>query len=467
MKSSLKNRLILSFCSLIFICIALMIILTNSVLDKQFSNYVIKRQEQKNSEIVSQINVQYLDSNKWNTSMIESIGINALSEGVILKLTDVNGQVIWDATKHNNGLCAQMIDHMAENTLSRHPNLNGSYTEKEFDVISENNKVGILELGYYGPFYYSDMDLNFITTLNNLFIVVAIISIFFAIILAIIIARNIVKPIEYVVKNISDVSRGINVEKIENTTNSTEISNLIDSINNFIQMLDEQENLRKRLTTDMAHELRTPLASIQGSLEAMIDGIWEPNEERLKSCHEEITRITKMVKDLEKLTDYEADNIELNIERVEVSSIMKKILNNFEKQIHDKNIKLIYNLNEVFAFVDKDKISQVFTNIISNSIKYTQDNGIIEVNVFEEENKVCVKIKDNGTGIEKEHLPYIFERLYRADSSRCRCTGGSGIGLTITKKLVELHNGIITISSEKNIGTEVIIIIEKNINESK
>lgn len=467
MKTRLKNRLILSFCSLIIVCISLIVILTNSVLDRQFSNYVIKKQDQKNIEITNQISMQYSYDGSWNSSVIENIGVNELSEGIIIKVKDSNGNMIWDATNHNNGLCAEMIDHMAQNTLSRHPNLNGSYTEKSFDILSNNEKVGILELGYYGPFYYSDIDLNFINTLNNLFAVVSIISIFFAIILALAISKNIVNPIENVISKISDISHGIKNEKIENTTNSKELSDLVDSINNFIQRLDEQENLRKRLTADMSHELRTPLTSIQGSLEAMIDGVWDKTEDRLKSCHEEIIRLNKMVKELEKLTEYETDKTNLCVEEIEISSIMKNILTNFEKQICDKNINLKYDLKDVVAFVDKDKIAQIFTNLVSNAIKYTNENGTINISIFEQENNVCVKIKDNGIGIDKEHLPYVFERLYRVDESRCRNTGGSGIGLTITKKLVELHNGTININSEKNIGTEVIIVIDKNINKNR
>ncbi len=464
MKLNLKQRLILSFCSLIVVCVALIIIFSNILLDNQFREYVINKQTEKSNEIVNDIDNQYISDSGWNYSAVENIGVNALSDGIILKLYSNEESTIWDATEHNNGMCTQMIEHMAQNTLSRHPNFNGGYEEKEFNIIRDNNVVGVLKLGYYGPFYYNDIDLAFINSLNKLFFIVAAICILFAVFFAIILARNIVEPITKVIDKTKLVSGGVYHGQVEYNGNIKEISELVNAVNSLTKKLESQETLRKKLTSDMAHELRTPLTSIQGHLEAMIDKVWEPTDERLESCYEEILRINRMVKDIEKLAKLESENINLNIEETDLSKLMKNILNNFEKQILDKKIKLDYDAKSVKAYVDKDKISQVFINIISNAIKYTNENGIIDVKIFEEENNVCIKIKDNGIGIDKKHLPYIFERLYRADESRCRNTGGSGIGLTIAKKLVELHKGTIQIQSEFNVGTEVIIILNKNIN---
>lgn len=464
MKFSLKQRLILSFCSLIVICVTLIMIFSNVLLDNQFKKYVINKQTEKSNEIVNDIDNQYINDSDWNYSSIENIGVNALSDGIILKLYNNEDEIVWDATEHNNGMCTQMIEHMARNTLSRHPNFNGGYEEKEFNIIRDNQIVGVVKLGYYGPFYYNDIDLAFINSLNELFFVVALICILFAIFLAVILAKNIEDPITKVIDKTKLVSGGVYHGQVEYNGNIKEISELVNSVNNLTEKLESQENLRKKLTSDMSHELRTPLTSIQGHLEAMIDKVWEPTDERLESCYEEILRINRMVKDIEKLAELENENINLNIEVTDISKLMKNILNNFEKQILDKKIKLNYNPESIKVYIDKDKISQVFINVISNAIKYSNENGIIDVNILDEGNNVCIKIKDNGIGIDKKYLPYIFERLYRADESRCRNTGGSGIGLTITKKLVELHKGTIEIKSEINLGTEVIINLNKNIN---
>ncbi len=137
------------------------------------------------------------------------------------------------------------------------------------------------------------------------------------------------------------------------------------------------------------------------------------------------------------------------------------ILINFEKELHDKNISVNNKLETFIINVDRDKITQGLINIISNGIKYTEQGGIIEITCNEGKNIAIIHIRDSGIGISKEHLPYIFQRFYRADESRTRATGGAGIGLTISKAIIEAHGGNIKVKSEVNEGTEFIIEIPK------
>jgi hypothetical protein len=116
------------------------------------------------------------ENNNWKVDSIENLGITALSEGIIIKVKDNNGQTIWDATVHNNGLCSQIIEHMAQNMANKYPYLNGGYVENEYNIISESNIVGTLKIGYYGPFYFTDNDLSFINGINNIIILVGAIS---------------------------------------------------------------------------------------------------------------------------------------------------------------------------------------------------------------------------------------------------------------------------------------------------
>lgn len=462
MKFNLTQRLIISFAFLILICVMIIGVLSNFLLDNQFKKYVMDKQSAQNTEITSQVSKQYdADKNSWNVNTIENIGINALSEGIIVKVKDINGNVVWDATVHNNGLCNQMLEHMAQNMLSRYPNFKGAYVENENDILYNGQVIGKIELGYYGPFYFSDNDLEFINELNKIFIVSGVVSLIFAIFLGMFVSKNIVKPVFKVIDKAQLISKGYYSDRIEDSSNIVEISELVNSINNLAKKLEEQENLRKKLVGDMSHELRTPLASIQGHLEAMIDGVWEPTEERLTSCHEEILRINRMVEDIDRLARLEDENSNLKITETDISKIMKNILNNFQKQIVDKNVSVEFKYTPTKINVDKDKIAQVFVNILSNSIKYTNKNGHIIIDIFEDNNDVVIDIKDDGIGISKEDLPYIFERLYRADKSRSRDTGGSGIGLTIAKRIIDLHKGNIEIVSEKNVGTDVKIILNK------
>ncbi|MPN20802.1 Sensor histidine kinase ResE [bioreactor metagenome] len=248
---------------------------------------------------------------------------------------------------------------------------------------------------------------------------------------------------------------------ISNDSDIEEMNTLVDSVNNLSSSLRKQEYLRKVLTKDMSHELRTPLTTLQGNLEGMIDGIWESTPERLQSCNEEVIRLYRLVGDLENLARIEEEQVILNNNEINIGELIASILSNFEKKFLDKNIKVHYKPKDIFIHGDKDKLSQAIINIVSNSEKYTLEGGEVYLSISQEKNKVIIKLRDTGIGIDKEHLPYIFERFYRADESRARATGGSGIGLAITKSIIEAHKGSIEVNSKINEGTEFIMYLPK------
>lgn len=462
MKYSLRTKLSLSYILVALVSVFLISILSNVFLDKQFREYVMQNQEQKNKEVITSISQQYMDNGTWNMNMVESIGINALENGLIIKVKDSSGKTVWDAKSHNNGMCQNIIQHMAQNISSRYPNMKSTYEEKPYPVTYKFNQVGTVEIGSYGPFYLNDNDLAFITTLNKMLISVGAFSFFFALVLGSIMAEKLSSPISRVIRTAKMIAKGYFSDRISEKSSTKEITQMIVTINDLADTLERHEILRKRLTGDVAHELRTPLATLQSHLEAMIDGIWKPDKERLISCHEEIVRISKMVGDLEKLARYESENLVLNKTWFNISEIVQHIIKNFESDFMNKGLDIEVNADEEYVEADKDKISQVIVNLVSNALKYTPKGGKVEVNVTDEKNITKIIVKDNGPGIANEDLPYIFERFYRADKSRNRMTGGSGIGLTITKAIIEAHKGKIDVCSKVNEGTEFIVSLPKN-----
>lgn len=465
MKHSLRVKLSFSYALVALISVVLIMAITNLFLDKYFREYVKNNQEQKNKDVISSISHQYQNNGKWNMEMIETIGVRALENGLIIKVKDKNGNIIWDATVHNNGMCQRIIEHMAQNMSSRYPHMKGRYTEVPYPVNSGLTKVGEVQIGSYGPYYLSDNDLAFINTLNKLLIGIGIFSMLFSLVLGSIIARKLSSPISRVIGSAQSIAKGYFSDRVLERSNTKEICQLTSTINNLAGTLEKQEILRKRIGADVAHELRTPLATLQSHMEAMIDGIWEPDAERLKSCHEEIIRINKMVGDLEKLARYESESLVLNKTSFDISELIHRIVLNFEPEFKNKDIKLAFNgkIEEVFA--DKDKISQVVINLVSNALKYTPEGGTVNISVKGAEDITEVSVKDNGPGIPQEDLPFIFERFYRADKSRNRLTGGSGIGLTIVKAITEAHKGRIEVQSRVNHGTEFILSLPKETNQ--
>jgi signal transduction histidine kinase len=290
--------------------------------------------------------------------------------------------------------------------------------------------------------------------LNVVFVVVGILALLLAVILGNQIAKRISKPINNVTNIAHDISKGNYDNKITEHSNINEIGTLTGTINNLADILKLQEQLRKRLTADVAHELRTPLATLQSHLEAMIDGIWEADAARLKSCHDEIIRISKLVGDLEKLARYEGENLVLNKSEFDVTELIKSLSMNFQRDALNKGLEIETSDAPVMLYADKDKISQVIVNLLSNAVKYSEEGDKIVITAAEDENEIVIKMQDTGTGIDEEHLSHIFERFYRVDTSRSRLTGGSGIGLTITKAIVDAHEGTIGVESKVGEGTE-------------
>jgi len=430
-------------------------------LESQFKNYIINQQNNKNAEIVTLINQQYGTDNGWNRQVIESIGLNALEQGMIVKVRDNNNNVIWDATLHNNGLCTQMLSHMEQNMNSRYHNFNGQYVENKYPVVKDSQNVGSIEIGYYGPFYFTDNDLSFINTLNRALFAVGAILLIFALALGTYMAKRLSKPISSAINAADQISKGFFGDRIHEKSSTKEIILLTGTINNLAETLDRQDNLRKRMTADVAHELRTPLTTLQSHLEALIDGIWKPDTDRFKSCHEEVMRITRMVGDLEKLASMENETVILNKSRFNFTDLVKSLKQNFDSDFKNKQIEFDVNGKDEIITADKDKISQVIINLLSNALKYTEQGGKTNVIVTGTAESVVLSVKDTGIGISSEDIPYIFERFYRADKSRNRLTGGSGLGLAITKAIVDAHKGTINVHSEMNRGTEFIVTLPR------
>lgn len=301
----------------------------------------------------------------------------------------------------------------------------------------------------------------YLRDINNVIIGISLIMIIVVISISIFLSQQISKPIIVVSKMTDSIKKGGYDQTLEYESSIVEIDNLINSINNLSKELYNMENMRKRLTSDISHELRTPLTSIQTHLEAMIDGIWEPSEERLVSVNEEVIRISHLVNQLKNLAKFDSEESKLDISEVDLKQLVKNIIYNNESYALEKNININSSLEDIRAFIDKEKISQVIINLISNAIRYTNDNGEIFIKLYKVEDFIKISVKDNGIGIPKESVDYIFERFYRVDKSRCRNTGGTGVGLTICKSIIDLHGGNIEVKSELNIGSEFIITIPK------
>lgn len=220
------------------------------------------------------------------------------------------------------------------------------------------------------------------------------------------------------------------------------------------------DKLRKDFIANVSHELRTPISMMQGYSEAIVDDIAETKEEKnelAQIIHEESLRMGRLVNDLLDLARMEAGHSQLQKELVEIKPYLQRIVKKFQGVATENNIRLMheFQLTVRYGSLDPDKIEQVFTNLIDNAIRHTDDHGFVLIKVKNSESELYVSIEDNGSGIPEEDLPFVFERFYKADKSRTRNKEkkGTGLGLAIAKNIVESHGGTISVKSKLQQGT--------------
>lgn len=249
---------------------------------------------------------------------------------------------------------------------------------------------------------------------------------------------------------------------------TTDISTLTDDVKKIaaknklkIETLQIRDEYRKEFMGNIAHELKTPLFTVQSYILTLMDGAVDDvnvRDKYLDRASKGVERLIYIVDDLDLITKLEIGNLSLSMEEFDVVKMISDIFELFEIKAQGKGISLVFDKSyprSIFVTADKEKIRQVITNLLVNSIKYGQENGTTEVSVEQlNKDKIIVRVTDNGQGIDKEHLPRLFERFYRVNQSGSRDEGGSGLGLSIVKHIIEAHDQKIYVESEYRLGSE-------------
>ncbi len=236
-----------------------------------------------------------------------------------------------------------------------------------------------------------------------------------------------------------------------------EIGELAQTFNSMADELERAERQRRNLVADVAHELRTPLSNVQGYVEALRDGVLEPDAKTLATIHQQVLYLSELVEDLRLLAETEAGDISLHREPGSLDEALRTSVEGVRARAEAKGVAVGARLPASAPDVtfDRTRIAQVVGNLLDNAIRHTPPGGSVTVEMDVGAEFVTVSIRDNGEGIPADTLPFVFDRLYRVDPSRSRATGGAGLGLTIARKLVEAHGGTIRAESEPDRGTAV------------
>jgi histidine kinase len=275
-----------------------------------------------------------------------------------------------------------------------------------------------------------------------------------AVVISVFVSRRVVAPVQSMLLASKSIAQGhydqrIRVPGESSLEEADELGQLAHSFNRMAGNLQETEARRRQLIGDVAHELRTPLTVIQGSIEALIDGKLPADPDHLGLIYREAERLTRLVNDLQELSRVEAGAYSLERKPVSVDTLVTALQARLGRQFEDKGVSfstdLPANLPPVSA--DEDRVGQVLLNLVGNALQYTPSSGEVKISAARQKNEVWIAVSDSGLGIPAEHLPHVFDRFYRVDKSRSRAGGGSGIGLTVARHLVEAHGGRIWVES--------------------
>lgn len=458
----LRTIIAARFALIVLAVVLLVSIVSNILINRQFEKYMEEQQNTQAEELAQNLTYQYNSaSGGWNIDYIHGLGMYALNEGYIIKLYDADDNVLWDARHHDMTLCHQMMDTISLRMQESRPGLNGNFVTHRFDLEKNDTVIGFLDVSYYSPYYLNENDFQFIAALNKILIGVGSLSLAGAVIMGLILADSLTKPIEKTVAVTRQISQGDYNVRFKGIVRAKELLGLAQAVNQMAESLEKQEIMRKRLTSDVAHELRTPIANASSYLEAIIEGVWEPTPERLQNCYNELDRISRLVSDLERLQQVENENLKLEKTEVDLFRLAEAVIKSFETQITEKNLCCAVDGIHVTAAVDRSRMQQVMTNLVSNAVKYSNENGRVRIVIGETEDTAVISVEDDGIGIGQEDIKMIFERFYRTDKSRNRKTGGAGIGLTIVKTIVQAHGGTIRAESEEGSGSRFIVCLPK------
>ena len=300
----------------------------------------------------------------------------------------------------------------------------------------------------------ADLFTNFRTAVNEALTIAALAAVISAIVVSIFVSRQVVTPVQEMMVASRYIAAGHYDERVNVPGNLSkddldELSQLALSFNQMAEKLEKVESMRRQLIGDVSHELRTPLTAIKGSMEGLMDGVLPENDETYMGIYREADRLQRLVNDLQELSRVEAGAYELDLHPLDLLVVISAVVKRLELQFKEKDVLLEVDVPADLPSIqaDEDRIGQVLLNLVGNALQFTPSGGSVVVSAAQRNKEIKISVSDTGIGISPEDIENIFTRFYRVDKSRSRAGGGSGIGLTISKYLVEAHGGRIWVES--------------------
>ncbi len=438
---SVRWQLLLSMVAVILITVGMTALFANLAANAEINRLQGQDAAARDERLTKLLSDAHLYDGSWLGSQAVLENASTLY-GEHLVLTDLQHQVVADSQDSVIG------QYLGRTSTSRH----------KASVPGVAGPIGTL---WFSPGVPNGASLDSVVgaessspSLSLLLILSGLLAVGVALILTFFVSHRILKPVETLAR-VSRLAAHRDFTVRAHVESKDEVGELARTFNTMLAELSRTEELRRNLVGDVAHELRTPLTNVRGYVEGISDGVMQPDTETLAAIRGEIHLLTRLIEDLQDLALVESGQMQLKVRSCDMGDLIKDACLSVHPQAQAKSISL--EVDEACRLpiqADAQRVGQVMCNLLVNAITHTASGGRIQIWARQVEGRVQVSVKDDGPGIAAEDQPYVFERFFRVDKSRSRATGGVGLGLTITRRLVEAHQGQIEVISPAGAGTE-------------
>ncbi len=438
-------KLTLAFGLVIVVGVIVTVVLTRQGTATQFAHFMVNHHMLRPVQLQAVLAETYREQDGWENldAKVETI-VDAAADGMMtgmmgsvmgmpnnrIQVVDMDGLVVADSEGAVGGA-----------PLTTHP-------VQSWPITVNNQPVGTLLVAGTMMRATAAESGRLLGSVTRAVLVAGLVAGAVALVLAGLLVRQVTHPLASLTQAASRIAAGDLQVRVP-VRGKDELGTLAISFNRMASSLETQEKLRRTLMADIAHELRTPLTGIQGTVEALEDGIFPPTPENFRAIHEQVMLLNRLVEDLRVLANAEAGQLSLDRLPLDVAELAGRQITTFQPQAAIQNITLSRHVQGELPTIQGDgqRLGQVLNNLLDNALRHTPPGGSVKICLAAERNGLCLSVIDSGQGIAPVDLPHIFDRFYRADHARNRQTGGAGLGLAIARQLVAAHGGKIWVES--------------------
>ena len=467
---SYASRMAISFALTSLMTVLVLVGVVSVVWGTAFSDYTRANIEEIANVTAQKLADSYEKDGNWTAETLRSVAKSSrVSDDLAIQVVNQKGVVVYDdswpsasATADARERGSAELDESASKKSSAHSPVSSAPTDADQMVsveiaTSTGQRVGQVKLWAIGSdALLTKADTAFREKTFNAMALAAVVAICISVVIGYFVSRMLTNPIRRITGTAKQIRDG-DLSARTGLRGDDEIDQLGETFDEMATSLEKDMKHEKRLTSDVAHELRTPLMAMLATVEAMQDGVYPTDEEHLETVASETRRLARLVQQMLDLSRMENSTAPLNLEPVDMVPFVRSIVDSQERLFAERDLRLRFadecqgRSDEIEA--DPDMITQCVINLMSNAMRYTPEGGWVVVSVLADRKHVDVSVSDTGIGIAKEDLSRIFGRFWRADASRAREAGGLGVGLAVTKQIVERHHGYISVESELGKGT--------------